>query len=123
MSAKKHGRHAHHPDAVYTDVWASMGFEGEAAERERVFAPFRVTTGLLSVAPDAIVMHCLPAHRGHEIDAEVIDGPSSVVFDQAENRLYAQQAVILQLMQRSRGMRAMPASRPVPGQVRLAIGS
>ena len=110
-------------DAVYTDVWASMGFEGEAAERERVFAPFRVTKELLSVAPDAIVMHCLPAHRGHEIDAEVIDGPASVVFDQAENRLYAQQAVILQLMQRSHGVLAMPASRPVPGQVRLAIGS
>ena len=110
-------------DAVYTDVWASMGFEGEAAARERVFAPFRVTAQLLEAAPDAIVMHCLPAHRGHEIDADVIDGPASVVFDQAENRLHAQQAVILQLMQRSQGFQAKPAARPAPGQIRLAIGS
>ena len=108
-------------DAVYTDVWASMGFEGEALERERVFAPFRVTSGLLSFSPDAIVMHCMPAHRGHEIDADVIDGPSSVVFDQAENRVYAQQAVILQLLQRQHGFvpRAGPSSVPA----RVAIGS
>ena len=110
-------------DAVYTDVWASMGFEGEATERERAFAPFRVTKQLLAVAPDAVAMHCLPAHRGHEIDADVIDGPSSVVFDQAENRLYAQQAVILQLLQRRRGFVATPAPRPAPAQLPLAIGS
>jgi ornithine carbamoyltransferase len=106
-------------DAVYTDVWASMGFEGEATARERVFAPFRVTTELLSVAPNAIVMHCLPAHRGHEIDADVIDGPSSVVFDQAENRLYAQQAVILRLLQRSQRRLVDPR----PAAARVAIGS
>lgn len=106
-------------DAVYTDVWASMGSEGEAADRERVFAPFRVTSELLLAAPAAIVMHCLPAHRGHEIDAEVIDGPASVVFDQAENRLYAQQAVIVRLLQRSQ--RRLGASRPAPE--RVAIGS
>jgi ornithine carbamoyltransferase len=106
-------------DAVYTDVWTSMGFEGEAAARERAFAPFRVTRALLANAPDAIVMHCLPAHRGHEIDADVIDGPASVAFDQAENRLYAQQAVILRLLQRSRGWVASPARTPT----RVAIGS
>ena len=106
-------------DAVYTDVWTSMGFEGEAAARERAFAPFRVTKALLAKAPDAIVMHCLPAHRGHEIDADVIDGPASVAFDQAENRLYAQQAVILRLLQRSRGWVARPARTPA----RVAIGS
>ena len=106
-------------DAVYTDVWTSMGFEGEAAARERAFAPFRVTRALLANAPDAIVMHCLPAHRGHEIDADVIDGPASVAFDQAENRLYAQQAVILRLLQRSRGWVASPARTPA----RVAIGS
>ena len=106
-------------DAVYTDVWTSMGFEGEAAARERAFAPFRVTQALLANAPDAIVMHCLPAHRGHEIDADVIDGPASVAFDQAENRLYAQQAVILRLLQRSRGWVASPARTPA----RVAIGS
>jgi ornithine carbamoyltransferase len=106
-------------DAVYTDVWTSMGFEGEAAARERAFAPFRVTQALLANAPDAIVMHCLPAHRGHEIDADVFDGPASVAFDQAENRLYAQQAVILRLLQRSRGWVASPARTPA----RVAIGS
>ena len=106
-------------DAVYTDVWASMGFESEAAARELAFAPFRVTKALLAGAPDAVVMHCLPAHRGHEIDADVIDGPASVAFDQAENRLYAQQAVILRLLQRSRGWVASPARTPA----RVAIGS
>ena len=106
-------------DAIYTDVWASMGFEGEAAERERVFAPFRVTAALIAEAPDAIVMHCLPAHRGHEIEAEVIDGPMSVVFDQAENRLWAQQAVMLRLVQRSRRFVAEPVRAPA----RVAISS
>ena len=106
-------------DAVYTDVWASMGFEGEAVDRARVFAPFRVTSQLLTGAPGAIVMHCLPAHRGQEIDADVIDGPSSVVFDQAENRLWAQQAVILRLLQRNRRWASAPARRAA----RVAIGS
>jgi ornithine carbamoyltransferase len=105
-------------DAVYTDVWASMGFEGEADERARAFAPFRVTAALVAEAPDAIVMHCLPAHRGHEIEAAVIDGESSVVFDQAENRLWAQQAVMVRLLQRSRrwmGEPALPAARVALG--------
>ena len=129
LLAREHGGHiaiGHDPlaavrgtDAIYTDVWASMGFEGEAAGRERVFAPFRVTTTLLAEAPDAIVMHCLPAHRGHEIEAEVIDGPSSVVFDQAENRLWAQQAVILRLVLQGRRFHAEPVRPPA----RVAIGS
>jgi ornithine carbamoyltransferase len=106
-------------DAVYTDVWASMGFEGEAADRERAFAPFRVTARLLEGAPDAIVLHCLPAHRGHEIDADVIDGPASVVFDQAENRLYAQQAVILRLLRQGRRWIVEPTRAPA----RVAVGS
>ncbi len=90
-------------DAVYTDVWASMGAEDQAAERRRRFAGFRVTAELLRSAPDALVMHCLPAHRGDEIDGDVIDGPRSVVFDQAENRVHAQQAVLLHLLRRRGG--------------------
>ncbi len=85
-------------DAIYTDVWASMGSEHLAAERERVFAPFKVTSELIEESPHALVMHCLPAHRGHEIDAEVIDGPRSVAFDQAENRLHVQQAILVHLL-------------------------
>ena len=82
-------------DAVYTDVWASMGQEDETAERAQIFAPFQVNATLMSHAkPDALVMHCLPAHRGEEISAEVLDGPQSVVFDQAENRLHAQKAIL-----------------------------
>ncbi|MGQ9539706.1 MAG: ornithine carbamoyltransferase [Armatimonadota bacterium] len=86
-------------DAIYTDVWASMGLEHEAEQRKRVFAPFQVNADLLqSAKPDAIVMHCLPAHRGEEITDDVIDGPQSVVFDQAENRLHAQKAVLAALI-------------------------
>jgi ornithine carbamoyltransferase len=82
-------------DAVYTDVWASMGQEEEAAARAEVFAPFQVNTVLMAHAkPNALVMHCLPAHRGEEISADVLDGPQSVVFDQAENRLHAQKAIL-----------------------------
>ena len=82
-------------DAVYTDVWASMGQEEEAADRATVFAPFQVNAALMAYArPDALVMHCLPAHRGEEITADVLDGPHSVVFDQAENRLHAQKAIL-----------------------------
>ena len=82
-------------DAVYTDVWASMGQEEEAAVRAEVFAPFQVNAALMAQAkPDALVMHCLPAHRGEEISADVLDGPQSVVFDQAENRLHAQKAIL-----------------------------
>jgi ornithine carbamoyltransferase len=86
-------------DVIYTDVWASMGQEKEAAERKRIFAPFAVNSRVVEAAkPDCIVMHCLPAHRGEEITDEVIDGPRSVVFDQAENRLHAQKAVLLRLL-------------------------
>lgn len=82
-------------DAVYTDVWTSMGQEAEAKEREKIFAPYQLNAELMKHAkPDAIVMHCLPAHRGLEITDEVIDGPNSVVFDQAENRLHAQKAIM-----------------------------
>jgi len=82
-------------DVVYTDVWASMGQEKEQAERRRAFSGYQVNAELLALAsPDAIVMHDLPAHRGEEIADEVIEGPQSVVFDQAENRLHAQKAVL-----------------------------
>lgn len=82
-------------DAVYTDVWVSMGQEGESDDRKKKFKNYQVNDALLSCAkPDAVVMHCLPAHRGEEITAEVIDGPRSVVFDQAENRLHAQKALL-----------------------------
>jgi len=86
-------------DIVYTDAWTSMGQEREAEERLRIFAPYQVNTGLLAEAKeDAIVMHCLPAHRGQEITDEVADGPQSVIFDQAENRLHAQKAVLAWLL-------------------------
>jgi ornithine carbamoyltransferase len=86
-------------DAVYTDVWASMGQEAEAAERRQIFAAYQVNAALFAHArPDAVFLHCLPAHRGEEVSAEVIDGPRSVVFHQAENRLHAQKAILLELM-------------------------
>ena len=82
-------------DVVYTDVWASMGQEREAAQRKEYFTPYQVDGRLMSTAkPDAIFMHDLPAHRGEEVVGEVIDGPQSVVFDQAENRLHAQKALL-----------------------------
>ncbi len=88
-------------DAVYTDVWASMGQEDEAAERRTVFAPYQVTSELMAAAaPTAIFLHCLPAHRGEEVSADVIDGPASRVFDQAENRLHAQKALLAVLLGR-----------------------
>jgi ornithine carbamoyltransferase len=86
-------------DAIYTDVWASMGQEAEAAERREIFAPYRVTADLMGHAADgAIFLHCLPAHRGEEVAADVIDGPASRVFDQAENRLHAQKALLAVLL-------------------------
>jgi ornithine carbamoyltransferase len=86
-------------DAVYTDVWASMGQEDEHAVRVKAFRGYEVNAKLIKAAnPKAIVMHCLPAHRGEEIAAGVIDGPQSVVFDQAENRLHTQKAVLELLM-------------------------
>jgi len=86
-------------DVVYTDVWASMGQEGEAKARAAIFRPYQVNTPLFSCAkPDAIFLHCLPAHRGDEVTDEVIDSPRSFVFQQAENRLHAQKAVLAELM-------------------------
>jgi len=79
---------------VYTDVWTSMGHEAEAEARRQRFAEYQVNEDLMALAPHAIFMHCLPAHRGEEVTAGVIDGPSSVVFDQAENRLWAQMALL-----------------------------
>jgi ornithine carbamoyltransferase len=85
-------------DAVYTDVWTSMGQEDEAARRLSVFAPYQVNAHLMAQArPDALFMHCLPAHRGDEVTDEVIDSPASVVFDQAENRLHVQKALLATL--------------------------
>ncbi len=82
-------------DAVYTDVWASMGQETEAVHRAEVFPPYQVGKELMaSAAPHAVVMHCLPAHRGEEITAEVLEGPRSLVFEEAENRLHAQKALL-----------------------------
>ncbi len=89
-------------DVVVTDTWVSMGKEAEEAAREVVFAPYSLTAELLAQAePDALVLHCLPAYRGKEIAAEVIDGPRSVVWDEAENRRHAQKAVLTFLMESS----------------------
>ena len=86
-------------DVLYTDVWASMGQEKEAAKRKKIFKGFQINASLLKKAnKGALVMHCLPAHRGEEIAAEVIDSSSSVVFDQAENRMHVQKAVLIKLM-------------------------
>ncbi len=86
-------------DVIYTDVWVSMGDEAEAAKRKEMMKPYQVNGALMKLAKkDAIFMHCLPAHRGEEVTAEVIDGPHSVVFDQAENRLHAQKALMVTLM-------------------------
>lgn len=83
-------------DVVYTDTWTSMGQEAEAEERRKIFPPFQLNTALLAHAkPDAIVMHCLPAHRGEEITDEVADGLHSVLFDQAENRMHGQKAILI----------------------------
>src|ERR1700730_717262 len=84
--------------AIYTDVWASMGHESERDERRKVFAEYQVNQAMMDAAPGAVFLHCLPAHRGEEVTDEVIDGPRSVVFDQAENRLYTQMAVLAELM-------------------------
>jgi ornithine carbamoyltransferase len=86
-------------DVIYTDVWASMGQEAEAESRKRVFMPYQVNEAMVARAkPDVSFMHCLPAHRGEEVTAGVIDSPRAVVFQEAENRLHAQKAVMLELM-------------------------
>ena len=90
-------------DVIYADVWISMGREREQARRLRVLAPYQVNSRLIGKAKrDAIVMHCLPAHRGEEITAEVLDGPQSVVIDQAENRLHMQKAILTNLLGKRR---------------------
>lgn len=86
-------------DILYTDVWASMGQEDEAVARSQIFRSYQLNEGLVARAkPDVLVMHCLPAHRGQEISDQVIDGPHSVVFDQAENRMHAQKAILVELL-------------------------
>jgi ornithine carbamoyltransferase len=86
-------------DAIYTDVWASMGQEDEAAERRLIFADYQVNERLMAAAaPNALFMHCLPAHRGEEVTADVLESSASVVFDQAENRLHTQKALLLMLL-------------------------
>jgi ornithine carbamoyltransferase len=86
-------------DAVYTDVWASMGQEEDAERRKKAFASYRIDAEVMHRAgPDAVFMHCLPAHRGDEVTSEVADSPASVIFEQAENRLHAQKALLLSLL-------------------------
>ena len=86
-------------DLVTTDVWTSMGFESETEERKHDFAEFQVDAEMMALAkPDALFMHCLPAHRGEEVTAEVIEGANSVVWDEAENRLHAQKALLEYLL-------------------------
>jgi ornithine carbamoyltransferase len=90
---------AENADVIYTDTWTSMGQEEEAKKREQVFPPYQVNQDLMNLAkPKAIVMHCLPAHRGHEITDEVADGPHSRLFPQAENRMHAQKAILVELL-------------------------
>jgi ornithine carbamoyltransferase len=97
-----------HADAVYTDVWASMGQESQSAERQKIFAPYQVNAKLFAcAAPNAVFMHCLPAHRGLEVTDEVIDSPASVIYDEAENRMHVQKAILLFLL----GGQSRPANR------------
>ena len=98
-------------DVLVTDTWTSMGQENDGLDRVAPFRPFQVNGELLSLAvPGAVVLHCLPAHRGHEITDDVIDGPQSAVWDEAENRLHAQKALLVWLLEKSRGSMS-PAGR------------
>ena len=86
-------------DAVYTDTWVSMGQERETEQRQAIFTPYQVNETLMAeAATDAVFMHCLPAHRGQEVTDSVIDSPQSIVFDQAENRMHVQKAILLLLL-------------------------
>lgn len=86
-------------DILYTDVWASMGQESEAAERRRLFAGYQINADVMrAAAPDAMVLHCLPAHKGEEITQDVFDAHTDEIFEEAENRLHAQKAVMVRLM-------------------------
>jgi ornithine carbamoyltransferase len=90
-------------DVVYTDVWVSMGKEDEKAERIRQMSPYAVTAKLFAAAkPDALFMHCLPAHPGEEVEQAVLDNPRSIIFDQAENRLHTQKAIMAVLAKAAR---------------------
>jgi len=101
------GAAARGADVLYTDVWASMGQEEEHAQRLRDFLGFQLDRALVEQAgADVLVMHCLPAHRGEEITDEVMDGPRSIVFDQAENRLHVQKAILVRLLGRGAEPRA-----------------
>ena len=87
-------------DILYTDVWVSMGDEDEAAQRKKQMLPYQVTSGLMALAhPEAYFMHCLPAHAGEEVSQEVLDSPQSIIFDEAENRLHAQKAIMAKLVE------------------------
>jgi ornithine carbamoyltransferase len=87
-------------DVIYTDVWASMGQEAEQEKRRKAFMPYQVNRELIQHATsECLIMHCLPAHRGDEITDDVIDGPQSIVFDEAENRMHVQKAIMVSLMQ------------------------
>ncbi len=111
-------------DVLATDTWVSMGQEGEAAARATPFVPYRLTSALLSHAKDdAIVLHCLPAYRGQEIDADVIDGPQSVVWDEAENRLHAQKALLTWLLSASAGSDEITGESDAQSSKRHAPGS
>jgi ornithine carbamoyltransferase len=99
-------------DAVYTDVWASMGQESETEKRDAIFRPFQVNSALMSMAaPHAVFMHCLPAHRGFEVTDEVLDSAQSVVYDEAENRLHVQNAILVLLSGASKAPKSEPAMR------------
>jgi ornithine carbamoyltransferase len=96
-------------DVVVTDTWVSMGKEEEAADRLAAFAGYTVTAELMSLAaPDAIVLHCLPAYRGKEIDSDVLEGPQSMVWDEAENRRHVQKAVITWLLRGTTDLEEVP---------------
>jgi ornithine carbamoyltransferase len=101
-------------DVIYADVWTSMGQEAETEARKQVFAPYQINERLFGLAKDdAIFLHCLPAHRGEEVTSEVIDGPQSFVFQQAENRLHAQKAIMVELMKWTRVPEQEAAREPM----------
>jgi ornithine carbamoyltransferase len=103
-------------DAIYTDVWTSMGQEKEAQERLKAFRAYQVNNQVVAMAkPDAVVMHCLPAHRGEEITHEVLESPQCVAFDQAENRLHAQKAVMVWLLNGFKGSRVQGSTKAKRG--------